>query len=419
VRSAATFLALGLTAAPARAADEPAWAHVHAFFGRAVAADGDRLAVGAIGADDVAFDGGVVHLYAWSGDAWALTYRLRPPSPAPMAHFGRALALQGDRLLVGATLFGTDTGREGRGSAWLFERGHAGWVHVADWTLADEPGDHGFGEAVALAGDVAAVGGRTLAGGEVHVFEHGATGWRPTARLTGGPGESFGDQIALADGWLLVRAGGGARVATYRRGDAGWSARADLPGAEGSVRALAARGSTALLLDERRDRGGLRALVLARDGGRWSVAQAIPLAPGAEAQRWEPIALTDDRFAVASVTDDPLQRTSVERVHVFARAGDEWVPDGVVDRGAQAWALRENFGGALALSGDRLLVAAPRAGLPAGENSGLVYAFTRGGDGWSEADLLRQDDAMAAPCGCREAPASLIAALLLLRRRRR
>jgi len=126
-------------------------------FGNALALDGTRALVGAAGRGgntDASADRGGAYVLERADDGW--THRTTLPAPAddPDAAFGVAVALDADRALVGAfSANGTSPGR-----AVLFERDGGGWSERATLRPADgDPGD-GFGSAVALAGDRAVVG---------------------------------------------------------------------------------------------------------------------------------------------------------------------------------------------------------------------------------------------------------------------
>ncbi len=97
------------------------------FFGTAIALDGDRLAVGAAGdSTSGGSNRGAVHLFTGAGsDFSGLTWRSKltsgtnnMPALANSDFFGWSLALDGDRLAVGA--FNDSTGGSGRGAVHLF-----------------------------------------------------------------------------------------------------------------------------------------------------------------------------------------------------------------------------------------------------------------------------------------------------------
>ena len=123
-------------------------------FGTAVAIDGDRLAVGAPGDDTVAGDGGAVWTFIRSGGVWTLESRILPPTPHPGGGFGRAVALDGDRLAIGAPR------ADGDGLVHVFRHDpRAGWIEETTLAgLGPSNANRDTGHAVALDGDRLAVG---------------------------------------------------------------------------------------------------------------------------------------------------------------------------------------------------------------------------------------------------------------------
>ncbi len=138
-------------------------------FGISVALEGDRLAVGAIQDDDGGkVNSGAVHLFTgvdtnfsnltWKGKLTSGSGAIDMPVLADENRLGRAVALEGDKLVVGARV--DDTGGTDRGAVFLFtgaESGFSGLRYqgklasaqgaIGMPALAD--GDH-FGSAVAL-----------------------------------------------------------------------------------------------------------------------------------------------------------------------------------------------------------------------------------------------------------------------------
>jgi hypothetical protein len=130
-------------------------------FGRAVALDGDTLAVGARERSTPA-DSGVVLVYARESDAWREQARLIPPGDERDDGFGTALALDGDTLVAGAP---TETNARGTnaGGAYVFTRRGETWGHAGTIRGTSGSDDNQFGTSVALEGETALVGSRTSA----------------------------------------------------------------------------------------------------------------------------------------------------------------------------------------------------------------------------------------------------------------
>jgi hypothetical protein len=127
-------------------------------FGSAVAADGDTIVVGADGANG----SGAAYVFARNAggaDNWGEVRKLRASDAAANDHFGFALSLDGDTLVVGA-----DAKGGARGAAYVFARNTGGadnWGEVARLTASDAVANDHFGFSVAVDGGIVLVGAPT------------------------------------------------------------------------------------------------------------------------------------------------------------------------------------------------------------------------------------------------------------------
>jgi hypothetical protein len=232
-------------------------------FGAALDLEGERLVVGARGADD---DRGVVYVFARSGSAWALDGRLQPAGLGERSHFGHSVALSGDTLMAGAPFVGGGAGQWARGAAFVYLRG-AGWTQQAQLASGSAANGAQFGFSVDLDGDRAAVGAPGGDGfrGTVQVFERVGASWSQAALLGAPdllPGHGFGWSLALDGERLRIgtpffAAGNAAcgRLHGFDRVGGSWVEVAALP----------------LLLAQPRETGGF---AVASRGGR--VAVGVP-----------------------------------------------------------------------------------------------------------------------------------------------
>jgi hypothetical protein len=187
------------------------------YFGHALALDGDRLAVGAY-SDNHAHgaNGGSVYVFERSGAAWTLAQKLVPADNASNDQFGFSLALEGATLIAGA-VGDTIQGAFSAGSAYVFERNFAGWTQTQKLD-SPTPGEYeNFGASLALDGEWLLVG--VVAGenatvplaGSVQVLQRATQGFGEEFALRTTvvePGAEFGFSIALEDGIALVGAPG-------------------------------------------------------------------------------------------------------------------------------------------------------------------------------------------------------------------
>jgi len=477
--------------------------------GFAVAVDGDWLAMGAPrdDADETAKDSGAVYLFHWSGTTWDQAAKLRADSPLPNAQLGFAVALRGDVLAAGAPgegavyvfalqdgvweqvkkLTGTfhGAGAFGRSLALDTERLAVGAIGVPDttggaiylyrrdsWALeqvvspppgAGQPGER-FASAVSLAGGVLAVGapGRDVGtgppaadAGAVYVFQRGPFHWRGMAMLLPPPvaGQQFGSAVATDGAQVFVGAPtadlqGGNSGALYRfvQVAGGWGSRQDLPAAGlaagdqlGASLALSGDLLVAGAPAPPPGKGTGRAHVFRHSGASWLEVE-IPGARNAEVRDLAGFAVgvSGERVVVGGVLGDqgdgaagatwsfrcPVDQPCAEEAEAVARdrsAGsvgvsvaltprflavgaprNDGVTAGVVylyRRAGQAWRQEarlttddpaDGFGSSVALDGERLLVGAPQGRLPPqspelyfpGTRNGLVYLYSRQGGSW-------------------------------------
>ena len=97
-------------------------------FGEAVSLFGDLAVVGAAGHDGAATEGGAVYLFRNSGGNWAQEAKLTASDAATGDRFGTSVGVRGDRVIVGAA---------GAEAAYLFEHAGGGvWNEVAILTDA-------------------------------------------------------------------------------------------------------------------------------------------------------------------------------------------------------------------------------------------------------------------------------------------
>lgn len=219
-------------------------------FGFHVALDSDRALIGAHGWDGAGvIDAGAAYIFERQLDgSWLEVARLESPVPAPFAHLGWSVDLEGDRALVGAV---SDSGAGVfAGAAHVFERqGDGSWLHITALTDPDAAFGDSLGHTVTLEGDIAFAGALLDddagdSAGAVHVFERGTDGtWNHTDRLTASDATAnarFGQSIAV-DGdtlvvgtWINDGADPG-RAYLFERGIRGqWTEAQELTGIAGS-----------------------------------------------------------------------------------------------------------------------------------------------------------------------------------------
>ncbi|MEM7807004.1 MAG: SdrD B-like domain-containing protein [Planctomycetota bacterium] len=180
-----------------------------ASFGSAVAVHQDRIAISARKAGSTQFPEatpGAVYLFQRSGDAWSFEQKVGTSYDGGSAEaiagswFGFAIALEGNRLIVGGTA-PSEIG--GGSSATIFHRIQGNWSREAQFHISAE--ESGISPAVALKGDRAVLG--SVLTREAEIYEFGFDGWARVATLTDDSDAvsgHFGVSVALGEDRVLV-----------------------------------------------------------------------------------------------------------------------------------------------------------------------------------------------------------------------
>lgn len=232
-------------------------------FGQALALDADLLVVGApreqslsrgidgIETDDSGVDVGAVYLFRRDGmGVWAQSAYVKASNPDNGDQFARALAVSGSRVIAGAPFEDSaasgvngddaDDTASAAGAAYVFELDEDDWEQVAYLKASNPDAGDQFGRAVAMDGDLAAVGApledgdatgvggdqnddSLLAAGAVYLFEADADGdWTQVAYVKASnpdAGDRFGASVALDGDLLAVAAPGEDSAAVGVDGD--------------------------------------------------------------------------------------------------------------------------------------------------------------------------------------------------------
>ena len=180
------------------------------WYGSSVALDGDTLVVGSYKDDDKGSNSGSVHVYVRSGTTWSVQQKLVADDGAEFDGFGRAVALSGETLVVGAY------GDEDKGSVYVFVRSDTSWSKQQKITASDGAIGAYFGYSVALAVDTLVVGaeGDFVKGsfsGSVYVYVRSSSSWSLQQKITADDGledDYFGSSVAISGETLVVGAYG-------------------------------------------------------------------------------------------------------------------------------------------------------------------------------------------------------------------
>lgn len=308
-------------------------------FGTSVALGGNFLVIGAPNDPQGGTGAGAAYVFARSGDGWVEEAKLVASDPASNVQFGTAVAVDGNRVLVGAPF--KQEGGVFRGSAYVFVRSGSSWTQEAKLVAATATEFAQFGVDVDLLGNTALIGAPNdvpggIASGSAYVFTRGAGGWTQQARL--GPSDAatfafFGFSVALSTGHAAV-------------------------GAFGDNQAGASAGAV---------------YTFASTSGVWT--QQAKLVPGAGsdfALFGASVSLSDGKLLVGAPNAGP---TSAGEAYVYARSGETWSPPTRLTAGDGG--LGDQLGVAVATDGLALVVAAAGDD-DRGSDAGAAYVFGLG-----------------------------------------
>ena len=182
-------------------------------FGWSVAIRGDTVIVGAFEKDG---GKGAVYAFVLAGDgSWDEGMRLIPRNGIVSKElFGSAVALSGDRALIGA--HGSEEKGRDSGVAYIFQRVNGEWKEEAKLVPVDGNCGYYFGLDVALSGDTAIIGSPFGSySGSVYVFVRQDSGtrddgtWEEVQTLTpanGKAGDWFGYSVAISGDTAVIGA---------------------------------------------------------------------------------------------------------------------------------------------------------------------------------------------------------------------
>jgi LPXTG-site transpeptidase (sortase) family protein len=203
-------------------------------FGTAVAIDGNTIAVGANlkPAGPLPAAGAVYVFIRSGGRSWNQQAKLASGSPEIGDLFGTSMALDGKTLLVGAPET-NPFGPTRPGEVYLFQRIGSKWNQVDRFRAKLARSGDGFGKAVALDGETIVVGadrhdpagesGRIRNAGAAFVFTQSSGGWAEQAVLLAADAalfDNFGSSVDIYQNTIVVGAPGKYQAGQFRVGAA-------------------------------------------------------------------------------------------------------------------------------------------------------------------------------------------------------
>jgi hypothetical protein len=288
-------------------------------FGRTVAIQGNNVFVGARFAQaGEEIGAGAVYVFRNHGDLWQSEDKIVSPEPEAGDNFGRALAIQGNLLVVTARKTSAE-----EGAAYVFARSGDNWIHQQTLIASDPKERAYFGQSVDILGDVMAIGARNAdpnGAGGFYLFRKSQNGWTQIGKVTppnGNNDDQFGFAISISGDLIAV----GAR-------------RADLPGKENA--------GAAYLYSLKRNSVEFIAKLTAGDASKGD-------------EFGQSIAIAGDVIAVGAWKDDNKRGS----IYLFSQMNGQWIQTDRVT--ATDGVAGDEFGYSLSAFGNRMVTGAHKS----------------------------------------------------------
>ena len=307
-------------------------------------------------------------------------------------HFGSAVAIDGDTLVVGAPnedsgssgVNGNQSDNSGNdvGTVYVFVRSGGIWTQQA-YLKASNPDDlDTFGTSVAISGNTIVVGAQ----GE-------------DSNATGVNGNQSDDSVAQAGAaYVFVRSGTTWTQQAYLKpSTTGFNNFSNTVAIDGDTIAIGAEGEDSASTGINGSEVGTGApssgavYVFTRSGTTWSQQAYIKSSNSQSGDQFgNSVALSHDTLAVGAVGEDSAatgiggnqgdnSASGSGAVYVFTRSGNTWSQQAYVK--ASNSAANSSFGGSLSLDSNTLAVGT--------DNASTAYVFTRSGGVWTQEALLQ------------------------------
>jgi len=306
-----------------------------------------------------------------------------------------------------------DTDNDGVGDVCECPLGSAEFDELiaSDAAAADE-----FGRRLAIDGDTSVVGAafNDDAGsnsGSAYVFIRSGAVWIEQAKLTAldpAADDQFGLGVAISNDTVIVAApgdddfgSGSGSAYVFVRSGLVWTQQAKLTALDAAANDqfgswVAILGDTAVVGATGDDDGGESsgsAYVFVRSGSTWTQQAKLTAADGAAADQFgTAVSISSETVVVSARFDDGVAGVDSGSVYVFTRSGTVWSPQAKLT--ALDGAAGDEFGTSVSLSGNTVIVGA-RFDDDAGDRSGSAYVFVRSGTTWSQQTKLTALDAVA------------------------
>lgn len=313
-------------------------------FGAGLAISGDYIVAGDPCDDTRGSWAGAAYVFRREPglQSWARQQKIFGSDIIFQDNFGQSVAIEGDRLVVGAPHFDVDG--EGFGFAYVFQRSGNTWVQTQKLVSSGSALEDGFGGSVSMSGDWIAVGapGQANYHGRVVLFRWNGNNYVEDATLAGSDTvqwDGFGGAVGIRQDRLLV----GAPSADQEQG---------------------------------------KVYVFRRQGNTWVEEAMLSPSDGMPQDFFGvDISLDNDRAIVGAQGTDQ-GGPSAGSAYIFIRNGTVWTEQTNLRASSPQGAA--GFGSAVAISGTLALVGEHHRHVTGTDNIGRGYLFQYDGGIWTE-----------------------------------
>ncbi len=391
-------------------------------FGTSVALSGDSFGSALIvGAPGYQSSRGRAMVYRLLSEGWTQEAVLFPTDSSSLSYsssyplqFGESVAIDGDSVLVGAPLY-----HQEKGGAYVFSKTGGVWVqdHVAIGVYAD---GH-FGSAVALSENHVVIGSpdsyisKYINGnwynypnsGSVHVYRRVDGNLVSTPSVEGAyTFQQLGQSVAISGTTAVVGCGAnsGDRAYVYSLSisggvsgvsqlvddDAGTNLFGCSVAVDGDTIVIGARAGNASGVN-----GAGCAYVFTYNGSNWIKEQVVHSANAEFTDQFGyAVAISGDTLLAGSPYNGSTP-SSAKGVDIFTRSAGAWTLEQNLDA-VDTPSAYDVFGQSVAISGDTTVIGAYGDDTPAGPSAGSAYVFAKTDGVWSQQGRLVATDGMPA-----------------------
>jgi hypothetical protein len=314
------------------------------FYGTAAALTPTLAVIGAFGADS---HHGAAYVLRKSGTSWLETQKLVASDGLAGDELGYDAAMT--PTLIAVTAWNATIGTNvGQGAVYLYENEAGTWTEVQKLLADDGSFFDNFGQSVAIDGTTILVGanGATIgdqgAQGAAYVFVNAGSGWVQQQKVFADDGDTvdnFGSSTAIRGTTLFV-------------------------------------GALQAMVDGHPNQGAV--YLFAEDGGVWTQTQKLSASDGGASDAFGASMSFDGTRLVVGATGTDGHGAA----YVFENDGSGWVETGKLV--GEDTVSGDNFGDAVSLSGDEVLVAADVATVDGLTSRGAAYLFRNIGGNWTQ-----------------------------------